>query len=216
MDDVSADQQVHWDAVYQRKPEMFGSTPSASAVRAAERFRQAGAVRVLELGAGHGRDALYFAAEGLSVTALDYSATGLQALRSKAVEVGVADRIVTREHDVRQPLPLPTGSVDAVYAHLLLCMALSTEEIRGLIAEVWRVLVPGGVLIYTVRNTGDAHYGIGIDHGDNIFETSGYAVHFFDRSLVDSLADGWKLEVVVSDEEGSLPRRIWRVAQTTR
>lgn len=55
------------------------------------------------------------------------------------------------------------------------------------------------------------HYGVGIDYGDNIFETQSYAVHFFDHALVDALAIGWNLETVEPDEEGSLPRRIWRV-----
>ncbi|MEO5922020.1 MAG: class I SAM-dependent methyltransferase [Pseudolysinimonas sp.] len=215
MDDVPVEQHAHWDAVYERKPEMFGKSPSASAVHAAKRFRQAGATRVLELGAGHGRDTLFFASEGFRVTALDYSVTGLHALEATAAQAGLDDLIETREHDVRAPLPLPDGSVDAVYAHLLLCMALSTEEIARLVEEVGRVLVPGGAFVYTVRNTSDAHYGVGIDHGDSIFETQGYAVHFFDPALVDALAVGWNLEDVEPDEEGPLPRRIWRVTQTT-
>lgn len=89
-------------------------------------------------------------------------------------------------------MPLPSESVDAVYARMLLCTALSTAEIRALVAEIRRVLRPGGVLFYTVRHTGDAHYGAGIDHGDDSYEHSGFAVHFFSRRLVDDLAADWK------------------------
>jgi hypothetical protein len=39
-------------------------------------------------------------------------------------------------------------------------------------------------------------------------------VHFFDRGLVDSLAEGWRLDEVHAFEEGELPRRLWRVTQT--
>lgn len=215
MSDLPVEQHAHWDAVYQRKPEMFGSSASASAVHAAKRFRDGGVMRIVELGAGHGRDAIYFATEGFRVTALDYSTTGLMALRTTATQAGVDDLIETQEHDVRRPLPFPDRSVDAVYAHLLLCMALSTTEISRLVDEIGRVLIAGGVFVYTVRTTNDAHYGVGIDHGDNIYETQGYAVHFFDRALVDGLATGWILEEAAPDEEGSLPRRIWRVTQTT-
>ncbi len=215
MDEAGVEQHAHWDAAYERNPGMFGRSPSTSAIYAAQRFHDAGATRVLELGAGYGRDSLHFAAEGFKVVAMDYSATGLQELEDTAARAGLGDSIETQMHDVRTALPLPDGSAHAVYAHLLLCMALSTAELGRLVDEVGRVLVPGGVFVYTVRNTSDAHYGVGIDHGDSIFETQGYAVHFFGRALVDALAVGWKLEDVSVDEEGQLPRRLWRITQTT-
>jgi SAM-dependent methyltransferase len=108
----------------------------------------------------------------------------------------VAERVTTAVYDVREPLPLPDGSVDAVFAHMLLCMALSTKEIHTVVDEVCRVLRPGGIFVYTVRHTGDAHYGAGTPHGDDIFEHGGFAVHFFDRALVDALAEDWSLEEV--------------------
>ncbi|WP_433916946.1 methyltransferase domain-containing protein [Streptomyces sp. NBC_01744] len=116
--------------------------------------------------------------------------------------------------DVRESLRLPDVSVDAVLAHMLLCMALSTGEIRILAGEIRRVLRLGGTFVYTVRHTGDAHYGSGTAHGDGIYEHGGFAVHFFPRALVDTLAEGWSLAEVHAFEEGELPRRLWRVTQT--
>ncbi|MEU3483626.1 class I SAM-dependent methyltransferase [Streptomyces sp. NPDC033754] len=207
-------QRAHWQSTYSAHPGMYGEEPSAPAVHAASVFRSAGARDLLELGAGHGRDALYFADEGFTVRATDFSATGLEQLRRAALARGTAERVSTDVHDVRDPLPLPDASVDAVFAHMLLCMALSTEEIRALVAEVARVLRPGGTFVYTVRHTGDAHYGAGIAHGDDIHEHGGFAVHFFPRELVDALAEGWTLDEVHAFEEGDLPRRLWRVTQT--
>ncbi|MEU3749642.1 MULTISPECIES: class I SAM-dependent methyltransferase [Streptomyces] len=207
-------QRAHWQSTYSTHPGMYGEKPSAPAVHAASLFRSAGARELLELGAGHGRDALHFADEGFTVKATDFSATGLEQLRGAALARGTAERVTTAVHDVRDPLPLPDASVDAVFAHMLLCMALSTEEIRALVAEVARVLRPGGTFVYTVRHTGDAHYGTGIAHGDDIHEHGGFAVHFFPRELVDTLAEGWTLDEVHPFEEGDLPRRLWRVTQT--
>ncbi|WP_314621794.1 class I SAM-dependent methyltransferase [Streptomyces stackebrandtii] len=207
-------QRAHWQSTYSAHPGMYGEEPSAPAVHAASVFRSAGARDLLELGAGHGRDALYFADEGFTVRATDFSATGLEQLRRAALARGTAERVSTDVHDVRDPLPLPDASVDAVFAHMLLCMALSTEEIRALVADVARVLRPGGIFVYTVRHTGDAHYGAGIAHGDDIHEHGGFAVHFFPRELVDALAEGWTLDEVHAFEEGDLPRRLWRVTQT--
>ncbi|WP_432173207.1 class I SAM-dependent methyltransferase [Streptomyces sp. Tue6028] len=209
-------QRRHWQRTYSDHPGMYGEAPSAPAVHAAAAFRASGARDVLELGAGHGRDTLYFAREGFTVRATDFSATGLEQLRAAARGQGVEERVTTMLHDVREPLPLPDACVDAVFAHMLLCMALSTKEIHAVVDEVRRVLRPGGVLVYTVRHTGDAHFGAGTAHGDDVFEHGGFAVHFFDRALVDALADGWTLDEVHAFEEGDLPRRLWRVTQTVR
>ncbi|KAF4408486.1 MULTISPECIES: class I SAM-dependent methyltransferase [Streptomyces] len=207
-------QRAHWEQTYTTHPVMYGEDPSDAARYAVDAFRAVGATRVLELGAGHGRDALYFARRGFTVRAFDFSESGLEQLREAAGRLGVAERVTTAVHDVRDPLPLPDDSVDAVFAHMLLCMALSTREIHALTGEIRRVLRPGGRLVHTVRHTGDAHYNAGTAHGDGIFEHGGFAVHFFDRALVDSLAAGWFLDEVYAFEEGDLPRRLWRITQT--
>ncbi|WP_370221931.1 class I SAM-dependent methyltransferase [Kitasatospora sp. MAP12-22] len=212
--DLADAQRRHWQDTYRAHPGMYGGQPSAAAVHAASVFRTVGAVEVLELGAGHGRDALYFAREGFTVWATDFSAIGLEQLDQAARAQGVDGRVSTAVHDVREPLPLPDASVDAVFAHMLLCMALSTAQIHALVGEVRRVLRPGGTFVYTVRHTGDAHYGAGTERGDGIFEHGGFAVHFFSRNLVDALADGWILREVDAFEEGELPRRLWRITQS--
>ncbi|MBK3623269.1 class I SAM-dependent methyltransferase [Streptomyces sp. MBT49] len=207
-------QREHWQQTYGEHPGRYGEEPSEPAVHAAAVFRAADAHEVLELGAGHGRDALHFARDGFTVLATDFSPGSLEQLREAAEVQGVAERVTTAVHDVREPLPLADASVDAVFAHMLLCMALTTKEIHALVAEVRRVLRPGGAFVYTVRHIGDAHYEVGIGHGDDIWEHGGFAVHFFPRALVDHLAEGWILHEVHAFEEGGLPRRLWRVTQT--
>ncbi|MFJ8023727.1 class I SAM-dependent methyltransferase [Streptomyces sp. NPDC096311] len=138
----------------------------------------AGARDVLELGAGHGRDALYLAGEGFAVHATDFSATGLAQLTASARKAGLSRNVRTTVRDVRDPLLLADACMDAVFAHMLLCMALSTKEIHALVGEVRRVSRPGGGFVCTVRHTADAHYGTGTAHGDGIHEHGGFAVHF--------------------------------------
>ncbi len=214
MRDLGDVQRRHWQSTYLAHPHMYGLEPSAPAVYAARRFRSARAVRVLELGAGHGRDTLYFAEQGFTVLASDFSSVALDQLRDAARRRALERRVLTAVHDVREPLPLAATAVDAAYAHMLLNMALTTDEIEGAVGEVRRVLRPGGTFVYTVRHTGDAHYGTGISRGDGIWEQGGFAVHFFSRALVDTLARGWTLEEIEPFQEGDLPRRLWRVTQT--
>lgn len=204
-------QQPYWAATYTRSTRMFGQEPSAPAQAAADQFDAAGVKDVLELGAGYGRDTLFFAQRGFRVLALDYADEGLAALQANAQAASVADRVQVRRHDVRQPLPFPDQRFDACYSHMLLNMALTTDELTRLVGEVRRVLRPGGFHIYTVRTTTDPHYGKGASHGDEMYEMGGFIVHFFDRALVQRLADGYDLVEIVEFEEGSLPRRLFRV-----
>jgi SAM-dependent methyltransferase len=212
--ELAVAQREHWQDTYRAHPEMYGSGRSEPAAYAAEVFKANGVERVLELAAGHGRDALYFAHQGFTVLATDFSDIAVAQVRRTAQAQGVTARVQSTVHDLRKPLPVETGSIDAVFAHMALCMALSTRELHVILNEVSRVLKPGGKFIYTVRHTGDAHYGAGQAHGDDIFECGGFAVHFFSRELVESLAAGWILEDVHAFEEGELPRRLWRVNAT--
>jgi SAM-dependent methyltransferase len=206
-------QRQHWQNTYQANPTMYGHDPSHPARHALDLFEREHVHDVLELGAGQGRDTLAFLLAGLTVTALDYASKGIEELNRVAAEAGLTDRLTAIVHDVRLPLPLPDESVDAVYSHMLFNMALTTDEIETLAREVHRVLRPGGWHVYTVRHTGDAHFGTGLDRGDKMTEHGGFVVHFFDRPLVERLARGFSSPEVVTFEEGELPRRLWRITQ---
>ena len=210
-DVLIASQREHWETTLQANPQMYGPEPSEPGRGAATRFATDGLSRVLELGAGQGRDTFGLLAAGLVVTALDYAASALEGIVESADAAGIAGQLSTVAHDVRRPLPFPDESFDACYSHMLFTMALTSDELANLAGEVRRVLRPRGVCIYTVRHTGDAHYGAGRDLGDNLYENGGFIVHFFDRQLVDRLAEGFELEDVTPFEEGSLPRRLWRI-----
>ena len=208
---LSAGQQAHWASTFAANPDMYGTTPSEPGAYAVEMFVREDLQHVLELGAGQGRDTLAFLRAGLQVTALDYAPNALAELQRAAAAAGLADGLRIIAHDVHDPLPLPDSAVDAVYSHMLFNMALSTVDLERLSAEVHRVLRPGGLHVYTVRHTGDADYGAGVPHGDDMFENGGFIVHFFDRKLVDRLAAGFTVLDVTAFEEGGLPRRLWRI-----
>jgi SAM-dependent methyltransferase len=204
-------QQAHWENTFLETEDMFGDEPSEPARRAAELFKNEGKVRILELGAGQGRDTMFFAREGFHVHALDYSATGLMGIKEKAEELGLSQSITTLLHDIRKALPFEDNSFDACYSHMLFCMALTTAELEYLMQEIRRVLKPDGLNVYTVRHTGDAHYGKGIHHGEDMYEMKGFIVHFFSREKIEHLAKGYELVGIDEFEEGPLPRKLFRV-----
>ncbi len=204
-------QRQHWETTLQMNPQMYGVDPSEPGRYAVSRFVTEKLTRVLELGAGQGRDTLGLLGAGLEVTALDYATGPLAGIVDSATDAGLAGRLTTLTHDVRRPLPFDDASFDACYSHMLFCMALTSDELAALAGEVRRILRPGGLCIYTVRHFGDAHYGAGPDLGDNLYENGGFVVHFYDRQLVDRLAEGFEIEDITAFEEGDLPRRLWRI-----
>ena len=204
-------QQSHWDRAYTAQMDFFGDEPSLAARRAADRFLEQGSSLLLELGAGQGRDTLYFSRAGLQVYALDYSEHGLWEIIEKKDKADLGETITPVFHDLRKPLPFGDSTMDGCFSHMLYCMAFSRAELEFLNGEILRVLKPGGLNIYTVRHKGDAHFGKGTHVGEDLYEFNGFVVHYFDRAMVDRLAEGFDLLDVEEFEEGSLPRKLFQV-----
>jgi SAM-dependent methyltransferase len=201
----------HWDEKLSNIPDMFGKDPSETVRKALELFKGEGVRKILELGGGQGRDTIYFAANGLEVHSLDYSESGVRNIRKRATESGLGNRLTAMRHDIRQPLPFDDAFFDACYSHMFFCMALTTLELELIFAGIRRVLKPDGLIVYTVRNTEDPHYGQGIHRGEDLYEKNGFIVHFFSMEMVEYLSGGFEIVNVERCEESSLPRRLFRV-----
>jgi SAM-dependent methyltransferase len=205
-------QRQHWEAMLATRPEMFGPDPSEPARKSITELEAAGVRRILELGGGQGRDSLFFASAGFEVHVLDYTQAGVDVILAKAAQAGLASRISAARHDVRQRLPVPDGSFDACYSHMLFCMAFTIAELEQLAQRVRRALAPGGLCVFTVRNTSDPDHGRGIHRGEDLYENQGFIVHFFDRAKVERVAKGYEIVAIDEFEEGKLPRRLFRVS----
>ena len=204
-------QSAHWEKTYSADAEMFGTEPSEAAKKAAKTFKKEGKIRILELGGGQGRDALFFAQNGFNVYVLDYSDTGIKEIEKKAHALGLSQNITAIRHDAREPLPFDNAFFDACYSHMFFCMAFTTHELGQICGEVERVLKPGGIHIYTVRNTDDPHFGKGIHRGEDMYEVSGFIVHFFSEAKARQLAQNFNPVDVDTLEEEELPRRLYYV-----
>ena len=212
MDKKILDKQAqHWENTFINRPETFGVSPSAAAIRAAEIFNKKDITNILELGAGQGRDTLFFAQKGFHIQVLDYSQTGLDNIIKKAKTLGVDKLITGKIHDVRNPLPFTDKKFGGCFSHMLYCMALTTKELKFLSDEIHRVLKNGGVNIYTVRHTGDGDYKNGIHRGEDLYESSGFIVHFFSKEKVKQLSNGFDIVNIENFEEGKFPRKLFRV-----
>ena len=83
MDQKKLDQQSqHWEFSFSNNAEMFGLKPSLAAIKALKSFQEKNIKSIVELGAGLGRDTMFFAKNSVYVEALDYSETSVQSILS--------------------------------------------------------------------------------------------------------------------------------------
>ena len=212
MDTKALNQQSqHWESNFSSKPEMFGLEPSTSAKKALKIFKNNKTNKIVELGAGLGRDSIYFAKNSIHVEALDYSQSGIKNINQKIIKNNLSNLIKTKIFDVRKKLPFKNNSIEGVYSHMLYCMALTTSDLESLNKEIHRILKPGGINIYTVRHTNDGDYKKGIHRGEDMYENDGFIVHFFSKNKIKSLLDGFINLETTSFEEGSFPRKLYFV-----
>ena len=102
----------------------------------------------LDLAAGRGRHAMELARRGFETEAWDISPVALRALASGAAERGLT--IATRAVDLAKGLPADSPAFDLVVVVDFLD--------RSLLAELWRVVRPGGhalVSTFTTDRPGD-------------------------------------------------------------
>ena len=210
MDQKELDQQSqHWEKNFSNKPEMFGLEPSISAKKALNFFKEKKINSIIELGAGLGRDSIFFAKNNIKIQALDYSSSGIKIINHKIKKNNLSNYISTKLFDVREKLPFKDNSVDACYSHMLYCMALTTADLQILNNEIHRILKPNGLNIYTVRHTNDGDYKNGKHKGEDLYENDGFIVHYFSEEKINSLLNGFKNITLEKFEEGTFPRKLF-------
>src|SRR5919198_4613204 len=164
-----------WNKVYKSDNSFFGEEPSNFALLSFNHMNANNVKKVLELGAGHGRDTIFFASNGIEVDALDYSSVAIDILNNIAKEKQLLV-IKSQTFDVRNLLPFADGYFDAVYSHMLFNMRFSEDELNFVFSEIRRVLKPEGLSFFSVRNHHDKSYGKGIEVDEGIYEIDGFQI----------------------------------------
>lgn len=168
--DLFADPRFHW------------TEPDPGVVETAPRWRAEGRRVIYDLGCGAGRHMAFLQAEGFELFGSDVAANGLracaQALRSAQLPARVTMADMTAA-------PFATGTFDAGLATNVLNHNPRAKLVEAM-AEIHRVLRPGGEFYLTVLNTWDWRYGSGEEVESDSFvlgegPEQGILHHFFDE-----------------------------------
>ena len=204
-------QEEYWETNYTNKPKMFGLTPSFAAEEALKVFKKKNISSIIELGAGLGRDTIFFAKNNIKVEALDYIETAVKSIKKKIKEFNLTKFVSAKVFDVRKKLPFKNNSIQGIFSHMLYCMALKNLEVQNLNNEILRVLVKGGVNIYTVRNFEDGDYKNGVHIEDETYQNDGFIINFFSKKKIEKLLVGFSNIKIDRFNEGDFPRKLFIV-----
>lgn len=138
-----------YDDGYRECPCFWGEAPSSLVVRLREWLPSLQGLRVLDAGCGEGKNAIYFAAGGAKVEAIDASAL---AIRNARQHWGEAAAVSWTVGDVRAT-PLDPSGYDVIVAYGLFHCMSAVSEIESLIRKLREATRPGGLNVVCTFNS---------------------------------------------------------------
>lgn len=147
----TVDNSAYWNQYYKNR--VCPEEPSAFA-RYVSTLVEPGK-RMVELGCGNGRDAVFFAARGLDVTAVDMSREAVAQLRRR----GIANAAFLCGDFVNSEIHRPE-SYDYAYSRFTI-HSINRGQEQVLLNNLFRGLRPGGKLFIEVRGVNDPLFGKG-------------------------------------------------------
>ena len=140
--DPTTSAEEYWEERYGDEERVWSGRPNPLLVREVTPLSPGTA---LDLGCGEGGDAIWLAAQGWQVTAVDISATALRRGADHAREAGVAEAIRWERHDLSRSFP--EGSFDLVSAQFLHSPVAADGEREEILRRAAAAVAPGGVLL---------------------------------------------------------------------
>jgi len=133
--------------VKNRKPPLFGAHPDARAMDVAATIPPGS--RVVDLGAGTGRNAIPLAAAGFWVDTVDATPSFIEIIRKAAAEKDVSSRVNATLGDILAVQdPLPAGGYHMVLLSEVVPDLRRLVDLRRIFERAERLLAPGGYLLF--------------------------------------------------------------------
>jgi SAM-dependent methyltransferase len=169
-----------WEQSFKDKQEMWGWEPADSAVKTLELFKGHGFHKVLIPGFGYGRNAKIFIDNGFDVTGIEIAQTAIDIARE---QLGDSVKVYHGSVDL---MPFDQEVYDGIFSYALLHL-LPTEERQQLIANCYKQLKVGGVMVFVSLSKMDFRYGQGNEVSQDTFESRpGVNLFFYDADSIES------------------------------
>lgn len=151
--------------------------------------------KILDLGCGAGRHVYFMASENIDAYGIDISKNGIDYTKKILENSGLNANVRVASVD---NIPYKDNYFDGIVSYGVLYYC-NMNEIKKSVAEIRRVLKPGGKALLVVRNTKDYRYGNGKEIEKNTFiineencskcafNENGMHMHFFDLNEVKEL-----------------------------
>jgi 2-polyprenyl-3-methyl-5-hydroxy-6-metoxy-1,4-benzoquinol methylase len=153
-----------WDRRYAGTDSVWSLTPNRFLVAEAQDLP---AGRALDLACGEGRNAIWLAERGWSVTAVDFSGVAIEKGRRRAAEEGV--EVDFRVGDLVELEP-ESRSSDLV---LVLYLHIDPDERRVVLARAAEAVAPGGTFLFVGHDLLNCTEGVGGPSDERLHSTPG-------------------------------------------
>jgi len=182
-------------------------------------LRTAGAWRVLDLGCGTGRHTVYLASQGFDVWACDVSTRGLVHTRQW---LAAEDLTAHLQYSDMTALPYRDRAFDGLVSIFVIYHGL-LSDVQRTVAEIHRVLRPGGLALLTLISTRSGSYRRGQEVEPDTFiresgDDTGVLHHYFNEDGTRRLFSDFEIlflrleESDTTDENGNIHHHAhWRV-----
>jgi 2-polyprenyl-3-methyl-5-hydroxy-6-metoxy-1,4-benzoquinol methylase len=145
--EISTIEDEYQEWVQDRTPPLFGAHPDAKVMALAASLGAPAAVRVLDVGAGTGRNALPLARAGHPVDAVELAVPLAELLRKEVRDAGVAARVFQGDI-LDRSLGVPERHYRlVVLAEVIASHTRTVRDLRGWFERLSELLSPGGLLV---------------------------------------------------------------------
>ena len=103
-------------------------------------------MRILDAGCGYGRNLVHLLRQGAEIFALDGNPESVDYVRQLAAALAPTLPRENFQTGVIEQMPFPDAFADVVLCNSVLHFARDEAHFRAMLAELWRVLRPGGLL----------------------------------------------------------------------